>query len=93
VFGGGNVLAGLQALNVGERNALFVQEYLQAEKIRVVAEDLNDIYPRKLAYFPRTGRALVKKLASSTTHDLAVREQRYVKSLQSAPAGGEIELF
>lgn len=93
VFGGGNVLAGLQALNVGERNALFVQEYLQAEKIRVVAEDLNDIYPRKLAYFPRTGRALVKKLASSTTHDLAVREQRYVKLLQSAPAGGEIELF
>ena len=93
VFGGGNVLAGLQALNVGERNALFVQEYLQAEKIRVVAEDLNDIYPRKLAYFPRTGRALVKKLASSTTHDLAVREQRYVKSLQSAPASGEIELF
>ena len=57
------------------------------------AEDLNDIYPRKLAYSPRTGRALVKKLASSTTHDLAVREQRYVKSLQSAPAGGEIELF
>ncbi len=93
VFGGGNVLAGLQALNVGERNALFVQEYLQAEKIRVVAEDLNDIYPRKLAYFPRTGRALVKKLASSTTRDLAVREQRYVKSLQSASASGEIELF
>lgn len=93
VFGGGNVLAGLQALNVGERNALFVQEYLQAEKIRVVAEDLNDIYPRKLAYFPRTGRALVKKLASSTTRDLAAREQRYVKSLQSAPASGEIELF
>lgn len=57
------------------------------------AEDLNDIYLRKGAYFPRTGRAMLKKLASSTPRELAVREQRYIKSLQSAPAGGEIELF
>lgn len=56
VFGGGNVLRGFIAINVGERNAQFVRDYLKAENIRVVAEDLNDIYPRKVYFFPRTGK-------------------------------------
>lgn len=93
VFGGGNVLSGLHALNVGQRNAEFVLSYLDAEKIRIIAEDLNDIHPRKVAYFPHSGRVLVKRLESSNTKELAAREQRYVKSLQSGLSGGAVELF
>ena len=66
VFGGGNVLRGFSAINVGERNAEFVRRYLKAEGIRVVAEDLNDIYPRKVYFFPRTGKVLVQGLISGT---------------------------
>ena len=62
VFGGGNVLRGFTAINVGERNAKFVLDYLKAERMRVIAEDLNDIYPRKVYFFPKTGKVLVKKL-------------------------------
>ncbi|MDE2430452.1 MAG: chemoreceptor glutamine deamidase CheD, partial [Burkholderiales bacterium] len=62
VFGGGNVLRGFTAINVGERNAKFVLDYLRAERMRVIAEDLNDIYPRKVYFFPKTGKVLVKKL-------------------------------
>ena len=62
VFGGGAVLRGFTAINVGERNAEFVLKYLRAEKMRITAEDLNDIYPRKVYFFPRTGKVLVKKL-------------------------------
>jgi chemotaxis protein CheD len=51
VFGGGNVLRGFVAINVGERNAQFVKKYLAAEKIPIVAEDLVDIYPRKVYFF------------------------------------------
>ena len=37
VFGGGNVLRGFTSINVGERNARFVREFLHAENIRIVA--------------------------------------------------------
>lgn len=58
VFGGGNVLRGFTAINVGERNAKFVLDYLRAERMRVIAEDLNDIYPRKVYFFQRQVRFL-----------------------------------
>ena len=93
VFGGGAVLKGFTAINVGERNAAFVINYLKAEKMRVVAEDLNDIYPRKVYFFPRTGKVLVKKLMQSHNDTLVQREQDYARRLKVQPVGGEIELF
>ena len=93
VFGGGAVLKGFTAINVGERNASFVISYLKMEKIRVLAEDLNDIYPRKVYFFPRTGKVLVKKLMQTHNDTLARREQEYAGRLKVAPVGGEIDLF
>jgi chemotaxis protein CheD len=93
VFGGGNVLRGFIAINVGERNAQFVREYLRAENIRVVAEDLNDIHPRKVYFFPRTGKVLVKKLKQLNNNTLVNREQDYASRLQTTPVAGDIELF
>jgi chemotaxis protein CheD len=93
VFGGGNVLRGLTALNVGERNAEFVRAYLKAEGIRVLAEDLNDIFPRKVYFFPRTGRVLVKKLRELNNNTLVNREQDYASRLAGKKVGGEVELF
>ncbi len=92
VFGGGRVLSGMHALNVGERNAAFVRDYLRAEKIPVAAADLNDVHPRKVAYFPRTGKVLVKKLDSADSKLVQV-EQQYSRTLQATPVAGEIELF
>ena len=93
VFGGGAVLRGFTAINVGERNAEFVMSYLKVEKIRVVAEDLNDIYPRKVYFFPRTGKVLVKKLMASHNDTLAKRELDYASRLKVAPVGGSVDLF
>lgn len=93
VFGGGNVLRGFIAINVGERNAQFVRDYLRAENIRVAAEDLNDIHPRKVYFFPRTGKVLVKKLKQLNNNTLVNREQDYASKLQSMPVAGDIELF
>ena len=93
VFGGGNVLRGFVAINVGERNAQFVRHYLRAENIRVVAEDLNDIYPRKVYFFPRSGKVLVKKLKQLNNNTLVNREQDYASKLQTTPVGGDVELF
>lgn len=93
VFGGGNVLRGFTAINVGERNADFVRVFLRAEKIRVVAEDLNDVHPRKVYFFPATGKVLVKKLKQLNNYTLVKREQDYAGRLKTNVVGGEIDLF
>ncbi|GAB2864850.1 chemoreceptor glutamine deamidase CheD [Pseudoduganella ginsengisoli] len=93
VFGGGAVLKGFTAINVGERNAAFVQTFLKNERIRIVAEDLNDIYPRKVYFFPRTGKVLVKKLMQTHNDTLAKRESEYASRLKKQPVAGEVELF
>jgi len=93
VFGGGNVLRGFVAINVGQRNAEFVRGFLKAEGIRIVAEDLNDIHPRKVYYFPRSGKVLVKKLKQLNNNTLVNREQDYAQRLQSKPVAGDVELF
>lgn len=93
VFGGGNVLTGFTTINVGERNAQFVREYLKAENIRLQAEDLNDIHPRKVYFFPRSGKVLVKKLKQLNNNTLVNREQDYAQRLQTSRVGGAVELF
>ena len=93
VFGGGNVLRGFTAINVGERNAEFVRHFLRAENIRIVAEDLNDVHPRKVYFFPATGKVLVKKLKQLNNYTLVKREQDYAGRLKTHEVGGEIDLF
>lgn len=93
VFGGGNVLRGFTAINVGQRNAQFVLDYLRTERMRVIAEDLNDIYPRKVYFFPKTGKVLVKKLKVEHNDTLKKREQDYASRLKTTSVGGEVDLF
>lgn len=93
VFGGGAVLSSLTSSNVGVRNAEFVLDYLKTEKIPVVAKDLLDSYPRKVYYFPHSGRVLVKKLHRVHNETLFSRELDYRNRLAGGPIAGEVELF
>lgn len=93
VFGGGNVMPGLIEANVGERNAEFVLGFLETENIPIVARDLVDIYPRKVHYFPSTGKVLVKKLRDLPDSAIIERERNYSLRLPKASIGGAIELF
>lgn len=93
VFGGGRVIAGMTQANVGERNAAFVLEFLEAERIRLTARDLLDVYPRKVCYFARSGRALVKKLRSAPAATIIRDENDYRQRLNARKLGGEVELF
>lgn len=93
VFGGGAVLRGFTAMNVGERNAEFVMNYLKTEQIRVVAEDLNDVHPRKVYFFPRSGKVLVKRLMQVRNDTVARRELDYASRLKVEPVAGDIDLF
>lgn len=93
VFGGGNVLPGLKINNVGQRNVEFVLDYLQAERIPVVAKDLLDDYPRKVYFFPDTGKVLVKKIKSIHNTTIVDRESEYRMKVKFTPKSGEVELF
>ncbi len=93
VFGGGAVLASLSSSSVGERNAEFVMQFLKTEKIPVVAKDLLDSYPRKIYYFPDSGRVLVRKLHRVHNDTLFNREKEYRSRLEQTSVAGDIELF
>jgi chemotaxis protein CheD len=93
LFGGGNVLRGFTVANVGERNSAFALDYLATEKIKVVAQDLLDIYPRKVYFFPQTGKVLVKRLKSAHNDTIVEREKEYSSRLKHAKVEGEVELF
>lgn len=87
VFGGGNVLQGFGTMNVGERNAEFVLDYLHAAKIPVLSQDLNGAYPRKVYFFPHTGKVLVRKIKELRNATLVERESEYAKHLKLKVAG------
>lgn len=93
VFGGGAVLDSLVTSNVGERNAEFVLNYLKIEKIPVIAKDLLDSYPRKVYYFPQSGRVMVRKLHRVHNDTLFTREKAYRSRLAGTKVDGDIELF
>jgi len=77
VFGGGNILNGMQRNNVGARSAQFLRTYLANRNILVMADDMLGIYPRKVYFFPETGEVLVKKLKVIKNETILEREQAY----------------
>ncbi len=94
VFGGGAVISGMQGLHVGELNTRFVLDYLRTERINVVSKDVLNIHARKVCFMPRTGQALVKRLASTNTQ--ALLNQELAATKQAASAGsdaGAVDLF
>ncbi len=93
VFGGGNVLPGLVQANVGHKNAAFVENFLKTENIRITARDLAAGHPRKVYFFPESGRVLVRRLRSLHNDTVFEREIEYRQRLTQAPASGNVELF
>ena len=93
LFGGGAVIKNMYSTNVGERNAKFGINYLKTEGIPVVAKDLLDIYPRKVYFFPNSGKVLVKKLRNLHNDTIVTREREYSSRLVESKVEGDIELF
>lgn len=94
IFGGGQVVSGMNTLNVGERNTAFVLDYLHTERIPIVSKDVLDVYPRKVCFLPASGKAMVKRL-SPAHPDVLVAQER-AAALRPVPAGthgGSVDLF
>ncbi|MDH4284329.1 MAG: chemoreceptor glutamine deamidase CheD [Gallionellaceae bacterium] len=91
LFGGGRIMVNMT--DVGKRNIDFARDYLATEGLRVVAEDVGDVFPRMVVYFPSTGKVKVKRLRSLHNNIIVEEETRYISTIESKPISGEVELF
>lgn len=92
VFGGARLLSGFDRLDVGAKNVEFVLEFLKVEGIRVLAQDLLDVSPRKVVFFVDSGKAQVKRLSLTPGEPVQRREREYLRQL-GGQRGGEVEIF
>ncbi len=91
VFGGGNVTDTSNA--VGSDNAEFVLRYLAAEGLRCAAKDLGGTLPRRIHYYPATGRVVRRLLGISERYAVDREENDYQSRLLRDQPAGEIQLF
>jgi chemotaxis protein CheD len=90
VFGGARVLQGFDKLDVGAMNARFVLNFLEEEGIAIAAQDLLGDAPRKVHFFPATGKVQVRRLQLQA--ELVNQEREYLSEVEHKPSGF-VELF
>jgi chemotaxis protein CheD len=91
IFGGGRIIANMT--DVGMKNIAFVRDYIETECLHVVSEDVGDVFPRMVVYFPTTGKVRVKRLRSLHNNTIVEQESKYLYVIEKAPVSGDIELF
>jgi chemotaxis protein CheD len=92
VFGGSRVISKMG--DIGNSNIKFVLEYLEIEGYKVVARDVGGINPRKVLYYPKSGRVRVKKIRDLHNDTIVRRETEFMHQLERPEAvTGEVELF
>ncbi len=94
IFGGGQVIKGMSAINIGERNTVFVMNYLKTERIPVVSKDVMEVYPRKVCFLPVSGKAMVKRLAPTNPDHLIAQDRAAAEKVIPSGAGaGSVLLY
>ena len=91
-FGGARVLQGFDTLDVGAKNVEFVLAFLKEEGIPLAARDLGGVSPRKIHFFPATGKVQVKKLHLQGDDSLQREEREYLTRMGRSQ-GGDVEIF
>jgi chemotaxis protein CheD len=91
VFGGGNVIN--HSVPIGTRNAEFIRGFLRREGLHIVSEDLEGLYPRRVHYYPHTGKVMLRHLQRRDDLIVVAEEDSYSRKVSTQPVEGEIELF
>ncbi len=91
VFGGGNVIN--NSARIGSKNAQFIRDFLGKEGFRIASEDLEGDHPRRLHYYPDTGKVMMRLLRRKEDMIVVDEEARYSKQISAKPIGGDVELF
>jgi chemotaxis protein CheD len=91
VFGGANVIN--NSSMIGSKNVAFVRQFLKKEGLNITSSDLGHDYPRRVRFYPDTGKALLLKLHRKEDMLVVDEEKRFAESLKVKPVEGGIELF
>lgn len=91
LFGGGQIIENMS--DVGLKNIRFAKTFLYSEGIKLLSADLGLIYPRKVNFFPHSGKAFVKRLRTLHNTTIQDREKQYMDSINQSDVSGDIELF
>lgn len=91
VFGGGNVIN--NSARIGSKNAEFIRSFLKREGFRIASEDLEGNQPRRIHYYPDSGKVMMRKLNRKEDMLVVEEEARYTKEITSKPVEGDIDLF
>jgi chemotaxis protein CheD len=94
LFGGGNVIN--HNIRIGSKNSDFALEFMKKEGIKVVSADLQGNLPRRVHFYPTTGKVMIKRLEKANDRkNVLAEEDRYqaiiIKSGDTT--GGDVELF
>jgi len=91
VFGGANVIN--NSAMIGSKNVSFVRQFLKSEGLNITASDLGGDYPRRLRFYPDTGKTMLLKLARKADMAVVDEERIFSDKLKTKPIDGDIELF
>jgi chemotaxis protein CheD len=93
-FGGANVMHSVSKSAIGDENALFVCNFLETEKIPLIAQRLGGTQPVRLDFRTDTGKATVHTVDGSQLHKLIHAEEAYRRAhVVDRDYSGEITLF
>ncbi len=94
-FGGSNVLRSLNDnMSPGEKNIKFIVEYLEMERIPLMAKDLGGDKTRVIFFHTDTFEVFVRKTSTSQTKQAISKETtRKTQVVEEKDQAGDIELF
>ncbi|MGE3691709.1 MAG: chemotaxis protein CheD [Novosphingobium sp.] len=84
LYGGANLHAGMA--RIGTMNAEFARNFLIAERIPLVREDLGGLSARRVDFRPALGQVRVRHVESAQAPEP-------VPPIRTPPASGDVELF
>lgn len=94
LFGGAQMMG--RTSMIGEKNIAFILNYVDQERLNVVAHDLGGLEPRKVMFDPLSGKAWVKRIPFAEVSTLQTQEERYAEQLDvqnQKDDGAQAELF
>lgn len=93
LFGGGNVIN--NSSMIGEKNVAFVRQYVKDEGLRIASEHLGGTQPRRIHYYPDSGKVMMRALKRKEDLRITEEEAAFEKKLAKTPSAttGDAELF
>ena len=93
IFGGGKVMSTLSH-DVGKQNIKFTKNFFERETMRIESEDIGGLNARRVVFFPRSGKVLLKTLGDQKDLiRIAERETKILHKLGVEKEENDIELF